>query len=192
MPPAIAIAVMLLLGGCGDDADRRAAPDPAEFAAQELTSPLETRTATTTSEPSTIIDPSEVPGAPIDRYSLDVGDCFDFFDVAVEGGSESRTTQLPCTEPHHHEIFHRFSYPAEHPSVFPGDAVVRDYAFQVCYREFETWVGSEYELSSLEIGVITPPREFFEDDRRRYRGVHCWVERVDGEPMIGTSRGSGW
>ena len=189
MPFALLAGLVLLLGACSDDADPDAAPDPARFAAEELEEPDD---PTATSEPAGIVDPSDVPGAPIDRYALAVGDCFSFFEAVVEGGTDTRATELSCDEPHQHEVFHRFDYPAEHPSVFPGETVVRDYAFQVCYREFEAWVGTAYEVSALEIDVITPPREFFEDDVRRYRGIHCWVERVDGEPMVGTSRGSGW
>jgi hypothetical protein len=84
------------------------------------------------------------------------------------------------------------SYPAEHPSPFPGESVVREFAMQSCYRAFEDWVGQTYELSELDIGVIVPTEENFEDDAARYRGIHCWVERYDAEPMVGSAAGSGW
>lgn len=190
----VLIGLALVLGSCSDDDDPAAVPDPAEAAAQELES-TESSSAdavTTTSDPEAIISPTEMPGAVINKFNLEVGDCFDVVEVLTDGRPESRTTQLDCEEPHHFEIYHRFIYPAEHPAVFPGDSAMRDYAFEVCYREFATWVDEEYEVSTLEIGVITPDRQDFESNASRYRGIHCWVERFDGEPMVGTSRGSGW
>ena len=102
------------------------------------------------------------------------------------------TTRVDCDEPHGYQIFHRFDYPAPHPSPHPGDSAMRNYELQTCYREFESWVGSGYETSTLDIGVITPPRENFEDDVARYRGIHCWVEPADGGKLSGSARGSGW
>lgn len=186
-------ALLVLAIACSDDGAEPTSADPAEFAAQELEASdgrdLDDAT-TTTAEP--IVDPSDVPGAPILRFNLETGDCYDEFEVLANGVTETKTTELPCEEAHRFQIFHRFTYPAEHPSVYPGESVMRDYASQVCYRQFEAWVGREYELSELEIGVIIPPRENFEDDAARYRGVHCSVTRVDGEPMVGTAQGSGW
>ena len=191
---AAGAACALALGACSDDGGEQTSADPAEFAAQELEG-AEAGAATTSSTTTTAapgLAPTDVPGAPIDPYNLEVGDCYEQLDDFIDGQAESITTELECDEPHRYEIFHRFTYPAEHPSVYPGESAMRDYAVQVCYRRFEDWVGAEYELSALEIDVIIPTQDNFEHDVARYRGMHCSVERADGEPMVGTSRGSGW
>ena len=119
-------------------------------------------------------------------------DCFDQIEDRRDGLPVTVTTRIACDEPHHFEVFAQLTYPADHPSLYPGDTVVRDYALASCYRKFASWVGTEYEVSDLEIGVFIPTRESFEDDAARYRGIHCWVRHEDGEAMVGTSRDSGW
>lgn len=197
---ATLVSATLLVSACGSDGgDSAPANDPARFAAEELdANPGSQRDAgvdesstPTTTEPAPL-DPTDIPGEPINQYNLGVRDCFDQIEDRRDGLPVTITTKLPCDDPHHFEVFAQFTYPAEHPSIFPGDAVIRDYAIASCYRVFPAWVGSEYELSELEIGVIIPTQTNFEDDAARYRGIHCWVERTDGEPMIGTSKDSGW
>lgn len=185
------LAGLLVVAACSDDdstdADRA---DPAEFAAESLaTSPGDDATTTSLTEP---LNPTDIPGEPLNKFSLETGDCFDQIEDLEGGVPVTRTTRIVCDEPHGFEIFHRLQYPAPHPSVYPGEQAIREFAIASCYREFEPWVGQEYERSALELDVIIPPRENFENDAARYRGIHCWVERVDGEPMTGSSRGSGW
>lgn len=189
---------MLLATGCSDDSQADApSSDPAEFAADVLTEATraqraaEARGVTTTTEPAPL-NPTDIPGEPVNQFELATGDCFERIEDLRDGRPNTITTKLPCAEPHGFEIFHMLRYPAEHPSVYPGETVVRSFALESCYREFESWVGQEYEVSELEIDVIIPPQENFENDAARYRGIHCWVERVDGDPMVGTSRLSGW
>jgi hypothetical protein len=203
LPTAALVASVLVLSACGgDDGDSAPANDPAQFAAENLAAnPDSQRDAdaagTTTGQPDadaepTPLDPTEIPGEPVNQYNLSVRDCFDQIEDRSNGLPVTITTKLPCDEPHHFEVFAQLTYPAEHPSIYPGDAVIRDYALASCYLKFSSWVGAEYELSDLEIGVIIPTQENFESNAARYRGIHCWVRHEDGEPMIGTSRDSGW
>ncbi len=131
------------------------------------------------------------PGTVISHYDLRINDCFDRDEQLISGQSRITTTRLPCEEPHRFEVFARLDYPAEHPTIYPGDDVMEDFALQSCYRHFERWVGSVYETSELEISVITPNQIDFEDDLNRYRGIHCAVRRLDGEQLLGTARRSG-
>ncbi|GJM38646.1 MAG: hypothetical protein DHS20C19_20130 [Acidimicrobiales bacterium] len=188
------VAAALALTGCGDDDGDETSADPAEFAAEELeaTRGLANDTTTTTTTEPTDLAPTDIRGAPVNQYTLELGDCFDRVDGLIDGRPQTITAELGCDEPHLFEVYHRFSYPAEHPSPYPGETALREYATQVCYRVFEDWVGTAYEVSDLEIDVIVPRQQDFEDDAARYRGMHCSVERVDGEPMVGTSEGSGW
>ena len=196
---ALLVATALVLVACSDDDGSSAPPDdPAQFAADNLAEAARRGAAdeaapssTTTTEPAPL-DPTEIPGEPVNQYSLVTGDCFDQLEDRRDGLPVTITTRISCDEPHHFQVFAQLTYPAEHPSIYPGDAAVRDYALQRCYREFTPWVGSEYELSDLGIGVIIPNQENFESNAARYRGIHCWADRTDGEPMIGTSRDSGW
>lgn len=193
------LAVVSILAACSGGDDTASAPtdDPAQFAAENLdgeadpTGGAEDAASTTTVDEAPL-DPIDIPGEPVNQFDLSVRDCFDQIEDRRDGLPVTVTTRIPCEEPHHFEVFAELTYPAEHPSLYPGDAVVRDYALASCYRKFASWVGTEYEVSDLEIGVIIPTRESFENDAARYRGIHCWVQHEDGEPMVGTSRDSGW
>jgi hypothetical protein len=192
----VTVAALIAAACSSGEVDHARASDPAEFASESLddTTPRQddTTTATPDEEPASLLSPTDIPGEPINRFDLEVGDCFDLIEYLQDGRPTTITTRLPCDGPHGFEVFQKLLYPAEHPSIYPGEGPVRDYAVQSCYREFPAWVGQEYELSELEIDVIIPPRENFEDDVARYRGIHCSVTRPDGEPMIGTSFQSGW
>lgn len=195
----LTVALVSLAGCGGDDGESAPANDPAQFAAESLDATTDAQRETAVDEPTSTttteaapLDPTEIPGEPINQYNLNVSDCFDQLEDRRNGLPVTITTRLSCEEPHHFEVFAQLLYPADHPSVYPGDAVIRDFALASCYREFTPWVGSEYELSELDIGVIIPTQANFEDNAARYRGIHCWVERVDGDPMVGTSRDSGW
>ncbi len=136
------------------------------------------------------IDPNELPGTVVNQYALTIDQCFDRIEDRVSGRVRIVTTLLPCSEPHQAQIFGTREYPAPEASLYPGDDIMEDYALQACYLLFEAWVGSPYETSELDIGVLTPDRAIFEDEFAPYRGIHCWVHRVDREPMIGSARGS--
>jgi len=131
------------------------------------------------------------PGTVISHYNLRTNDCFDREEQLVSGQSLITTTRLPCDEPHRFQVFAQLEYPAEHPSVYPGDDVMEDFALLSCYRHFEPWVDAVYETSELEISVLTPNQIDFEDDMNHYRGIHCAVHRLDGDPLMGTARSSG-
>ena len=189
---------MLLAASCGDDdtAEDVPADDPA-FAAAAALEAAGRSTTTEASDPDETddepvqLDPLDIPGEIIDKYSLEVGECFDRLEDLRAGRPVIITTRLRCDEPHRFQIFAAVTYPAEHPSLYPGDDIMFDFALRSCYQLFPEWVGTTYELSELEIGVITPDRENFENNAARYRGIHCWLEHVGGEELTGTMRGSG-
>jgi hypothetical protein len=183
-----AILLALVLNACGGDA---ASPEVDANTTTTTTTSPDTATTTTT-EPNEPLLAADLPGQPLNKYSLESNDCFAQVDDLDQGRPVTRTTRLDCDEPHGFQVFHRLSYPAVHPSIFPGDSVVRQFAIESCYREFEAWVGHEYETSMLDLDVFIPTQSNFEDNNARYRGIHCIVDRVDGEPMIGTARNSGW
>jgi len=174
--------------------------DPAEFVSERLDAEdIETDGQTgpngtpgTPGTPQTASEPPKIRGSVVNQFSLGVGDCFNRLENLVAGQSQVITSLISCDEPHDHQIYHLLTYPAPHPSIYPGDDVMNEFAVQSCYRQFEQWVGNDYETSELEIGVITPPQTNFEHDVARYRSIHCWVERFDGEPLTGDAYRSGW
>jgi len=201
-----ALAVVLLLAGtataCGgdDDADVGDVLDPAAAAAatgqprDDAVASDPDDEAISTTAPDTDeapLDPLTIQGEIIRDYNLENGDCFNRIEDLREGRKVVITARLDCGQPHVYEVFHTFDLDAPHPSIYPGDTAMRDYARRLCYEQFEAFVGEIYEKSVFEIGVFTPDRVSFEDDEARYRGVHCWLHRTDGEPVLGTARGAG-
>ncbi len=138
----------------------------------------------------TVLDPMSIPGEFIGDYDLLNGDCFNRIEDLQAGRRVVITSRVDCSTPHTYEVFHTFELDAPHPSVYPGDRVMTDFTRKVCYDHFEAFVGEMYELSIYEIGVFTPDRTNFEHEVARYRGVHCWLYRTDGEPMVASAQGT--
>lgn len=192
------VALSLLAAACGGDddtAERRA--DPAAAAAAELdrldTEPVDvsgdgTTTTSSTSTTSTTTT-TTIPGIVVNKYSLTIDDCFDQLEDLAAGRPREITTKVACTEPHDAQIFSRVTYPAEPGELYPGDDIVEDFALAACYQRFGDWADSVYETSALEVRAIVPTRDDFEG--LDYRGIQCYVDRSDGEKLIGTARSSG-
>ncbi|MCQ3807792.1 MAG: septum formation family protein [Acidimicrobiaceae bacterium] len=193
----IVVGAALFAGACSSEtAEPFTLEDPAEFASERLDAtdaePPAPEAGSTADPSQTTTVPTQTQGSVIDQFSLRVGDCFNRTENPGIGRSAVITSLIDCDLPHDHQIYNMLDYPAPHPSIYPGDKVMNEFAVQSCYREFAQWVGNDYETSELDIGVITPPQENFEDDAARYRSIHCWVERFDGTPLVGDARQSGW
>lgn len=194
---AVFIATAVLGAACSRNTVEPLAPeDPAEFLSEQL----EAEDSAVTSQPAeaaanpgqTTLPPTEIRGAVVNQYSLALGDCFNRLENLVAGQKVVVTSLISCELPHDHQIYHLLDYPAPYPSIYPGDEVMNDFAIQSCYRQFAAWVGRDYETSQLDIGVIVPTQSNFEDEVARYRTIHCWVERLDGEPIVGDAQQSTW
>jgi len=197
---AVAIAFASLAASCsgGSSTKSESASDPAAAAAAALeTSTTSIPATTTTTPPATTVHPPQAlpttstPGELVNQFTLEVGDCFDQSRELQNGLPVVTTTRLGCNIPHEFEVYHRLEFPAAFPAIYPGDKVMRDFALESCYRVFDAWVGEKYELSTLDIEVLTPTQDNFEDSVARYRGIHCFVHRSDGSPLTATTRGSG-
>ena len=195
---SLVIGAGLFASACSNDTvDPIALEDPAEFVSERLDAEEGDLTNQSASSPTTSTEqaspiPAEIRGSVIDQFSLSIGDCFNRLENLLAGQSAVITSLIGCEDPHDHQIYYLLNYPAPHPSIYPGDNVMSEFALQSCYREFAAWVGNDYETSELDIGVITPPQSNFVDDNARYRLIHCWVERFDGEPLTGDAHESGW
>jgi hypothetical protein len=123
----------------------------------------------------------------LDVMSLQVGDCFDdpenleeaVFDVAA----------VPCTGPHDNEVFSVQSLGASFGDTYPGEDALSDYTYEVCSgTTFDSYVGSSYVDSSLEVFTFTPTQESWDDGDR---GFVCALYRLDFGKLTGTVRDSG-
>ena len=136
------------------------------------------------------IDLLAIRGDIINEYNLVEGECFNRVEGLQAGRRVVVTARVGCAEPHRAEVFHTFELDVAHPGIYPGDDAMRGFALRRCYDRFEPFVGMSYELSVYEIDVFTPNRTNFEDEVARYRGVHCWLYHIDGEPLSGSARGT--
>lgn len=129
-----------------------------------------------------------VGGGDLDVMALRVGDCFDdaeeveevLFDVAA----------VPCSEPHDNEVFSVQTVSGElNTDNFPGQTVLQEYAYEVCSGPvFDTFVGTPYLDSVLEVFTITPTGESWDEGDREFV---CALYRLDFAKLTGSAQDSG-
>lgn len=113
-----------------------------------------------------------------DAALLAPGDCFDDFgDVTAVATVEI----LDCAEPHDNEVYGTFQY--EGASAYPGDDVVFDYGTERCLESFDRFVGIAYEESELDIGLLYPSSETWNEGDRQ---IQCFVYEFDGSKVTGS------
>lgn len=166
-------AVSVVAGGCtGDGAET----------VTTTTSPPPPETTTTTEAPLSA-------GTQLFVYNPSIGDCFDKRELETKPASGSKQTditlELPCDLPHQNEVFDVVEYPTT--KDYPGETTLRDFAKKNCIRNFTAFVGSEYELSTLEVGYVIPTEENWAPGRER---VGCYVYDPKAERSVGSLRGS--
>ena len=177
-----AAAMVVLLAACADDPSDPASPTAGSGAAP--TSILETR--------PTLADegiPNWV-GEVVNLHDVEEGSCFNRYSWVQEDRQVELDTRVPCIGPHQHEVYLRTEHPARAGAPWPGDREMEAFARTQCYGAFADFVGEIYELSELELGYLTPTRADFEHEQARFRGIHCYVQRGDGEEMVGSARDS--
>ena len=92
-------------------------------------------------------------GTDTDVFTIAVGDCLN--DGAVEGEVSSVPT-VDCAEPHDSEAYASIIMD---DGDFPGDQAVTDQAESGCITEFNTFVGLDYESSTLDFSYYYPTEE---------------------------------
>jgi hypothetical protein len=118
----------------------------------------------------------------LDAFEMRTGDCFDDPDVYAD--EFSSLPGVPCTEPHDNEAFAVFdltmaSYP-EHD--------IAEISESSCIERFETYVGRDYETSSLDVVTMYPtPEGWSQDDRE----VVCALYDMSGAKLVGSVKGRG-
>ena len=134
-----------------------------------------------------------VPGAPLNRFDLQVGQCFNegsWYDEELDRRIEL-TASVDCEQVHQNEVYFDGEFPAPSEAPFPGDDKMSEWSTQLCYDAFNDFVDNEYEVSTYEIGFIQPTQDTFEHPIGRHRRVFCYVFDTSGDPTSGSAAGSG-
>lgn len=123
-------------------------------------------------------------------FSMQVGDCFDDPPGLWEGDTEfGELPGLPCSEPHDNEVFHIFNYPASSDAPFPGDAELLDWGLDTCIGAFESYVGTSYLRSRLDVAPLIPTIDSWEDQGDRE--IVCGLYDLTLAKLVGSMKDSG-
>ncbi len=123
------------------------------------------------------------------QYELRLEDCFNEYRLIDEdtGDITDLTTIVDCRRPHDAEIYKEIVHPATAEEPYPGKTELERWSAIKCYETFKDFVGTDYELSALEIGYIPPVQEDWEIGL--YRIITCYVYVPDSQ-LSGSMQGS--
>ena len=92
-------------------------------------------------------------GDSTDVFTIKVGDCLN------DGGTEGEVSEVPvvdCAEPHDSEAYASILMD---DGDFPGDSAVEDQAISDCTSEFNSFVGLDYQESTLDFAYYYPTEQ---------------------------------
>lgn len=112
-------------------------------------------------------------------FSVQVGDCLDLAAMASATEVETLPT-VPCGEEHDGEVYAETTLEGDE---YPAD--IDDQADEFCYGEFPTFVGKDYETSTLDYGPLTPSTVSWDQGDRV---VQCIL--MSAEPVTGSLEGA--
>lgn len=92
-------------------------------------------------------------GTDTDVFTIAVGDCLNDGDVE---GEVSSVPTVDCAEPHDSEAYASIIMD---DGDFPGDQAVDDQAVAGCTSEFNTFVGLDYDSSTLNFSYYYPTEQ---------------------------------
>lgn len=120
--------------------------------------------------------------ANIDIFSLKVGDCMP---MSSASGLISEASVVPCSDPHAEEVFHEITLD---DGDFPGDETIDEQAETGCVAAFESFVGIEWNSSTLDMYPITPTQDTWEHYNDRV--VQCVVLDPTQTELTGSLKGA--
>ena len=125
-------------------------------------------------------------GTIVDPLDLEPPDCFNEYQYFDRSQTlQQVTTRVECTRPHDKQMFAAAAHPASDNAPFPGQEELSRFARKACFDAFEEYVGVEYVLSQLEIGIFQPTYEtWINDDKDRQ--VNCYVQPPSGSRLQGS------
>jgi hypothetical protein len=91
-----------------------------------------------------------------DVFQIKVGECFN--DETPEGETVAEVQKVDCAEPHIWEAYESIIL-EDGDGTYPGETVVTEQAQTDCKAAFETYVGIDYDSSSLYLSYYYPTEE---------------------------------
>lgn len=119
-------------------------------------------------------------GTDTDVFTIKVGDCLN------DGGVEGEVSTVPtvdCAEEHDSEAYASIIMD---DGDFPGDQAVEDQAISDCTTEFNSFVGLDYQSSSLDFAYYYPTEESWANGDRE---ILCLIVDPAG-PTTGSLSGA--
>lgn len=121
-------------------------------------------------------------GGEVTTLQAAAGECFQDPEEVTHATS---LDTVECEDAHDSQVIAVFQLDGD---GFPGEEEVQAEASRRCTEDFFEYVGSTVDESDLELSMITPTQETWdeEDDRE----VVCWVSMEDGSIIEGSVAGS--
>jgi hypothetical protein len=119
----------------------------------------------------------------IDPFKMRVGDCFN--DVSSYDEEINNLPGVPCSEPHDNEAFAVFDLAV---ASYPGDDEMEALAYDSCMQRFDSFAGTDYDSSTLEIFPIYPTDTSWKQNDRE---VVCSVYDMDANKLVGSAEARG-
>jgi len=117
----------------------------------------------------------------IGAFNMRVGDCFDDISSSVE--EVSSVPGVPCSQPHDYETYAIFDVDI---TSYPEDEGMSDLALESCMGRFESYVGKDYQSSSLDITSMYPSQQSWRENDRE---IVCAIYDMNAEKLTGTAKG---
>lgn len=124
-----------------------------------------------------------VGGGTVDAFQIRVGDCFDDSDAMDD---ISDLPGVPCSDPHDNEAYSVFDVTI---ASYPEADGMGDLAYEKCMQHFASFVGTDYESSSLEVFTMFPSAASW--NQQHDREVVCAVYDMNAEKLVGSVEGRG-
>lgn len=122
----------------------------------------------------------------IDAFEIRLGDCYNDSADADEATKVYGVDAVSCAELHDNEVFAVFDLDLK---TFPDDGAMSEIAFDECIQRFEPFVGHDYSNSSLDITLMFPTEQSWNE--RKDREVVCALYDVELKKLQGSMRESG-
>ena len=121
----------------------------------------------------------------VDAFNVRVGDCFNDYSPSYSD-EVSSVPGVPCGEPHDNEAFAVFDVTI---SSYPeSEDAMAQIAHNSCLERFDSFVGRDYESSSLDIITLYPTTESW---RQNDREVVCAVYDMEATQLVGSVQSKG-
>ena len=118
----------------------------------------------------------------ISVFNVQVGDCL----LDIPGGEMvADSVGVPCSEPHLFEVYYE--------ELITGldsfdQQAIGERADAVCFEQYEQYVGTPYESSTLDFSSLVPTSESWAQGDNE---ITCLIASTDGSELTGSARSSG-